>query len=263
MSSSTVSSPAAPPSDAGELPLLIGKYRVLKKLGEGATSEVFLCHDDFQDMDVAIKRVRSAALGDAQDNRFFERFFAAEAALVGRLKHPNVVQIFDAVPDPPGAPRTPAAPPAEPVAVRFNAPPAEWMEMRNEFFSVPKAKFYQELVMRHFLEVRTLINTNKRVATVWHRNGGPRLIRAGIQASFQPEQPLPVEFDGVRLSDRVMHIIEILKKYGSESLAQDIENHVKEWIDILTEGFSLRQLLDFFKQQEAAPAFTFSPSHAS
>ncbi len=31
---------------------------------------------------------------------YSERFFAAEAALVGRLQHPNVVQIFDAVPDP-------------------------------------------------------------------------------------------------------------------------------------------------------------------
>ncbi len=90
----------SPAAISPDLPLLIGKYRVLKKLGEGATSEVFLCHDDFQDMDVAIKRVRPAALGDTQDARFFERFFAAEAALVGRLKHPNVVQIFDAVPDP-------------------------------------------------------------------------------------------------------------------------------------------------------------------
>ena len=41
------------------------------------------------------------ALGDAQDNRFFERFFAAEAALAGGCKHPNVVQIFDAVFDDP------------------------------------------------------------------------------------------------------------------------------------------------------------------
>ncbi|MFT3663662.1 serine/threonine-protein kinase [Piscinibacter sp.] len=93
-----MSSPTPDPTSL-DLPLLIGKYRVLKKLGEGATSEVFLCHDDFQDMDVAIKRVRPAALGDTQDARFFERFFAAEAALVGRLKHPNVVQIFDAVAD--------------------------------------------------------------------------------------------------------------------------------------------------------------------
>ncbi len=88
------------PDDTPELPSLIGKYRVLRKLGEGATSQVFLCHDDFLDLDVAIKRVRPVAMADAQDGRYFERFFAAEAALVGRLKHPNVVQIFDAVPDP-------------------------------------------------------------------------------------------------------------------------------------------------------------------
>jgi serine/threonine protein kinase len=82
------------------LPSHIGKYRVLKRLGEGATAEVFLCHDDFQGRDVAIKRVRPTVAGDAMGERFSERFFAAEAALVGRLNHPNLVQIFDAVPDP-------------------------------------------------------------------------------------------------------------------------------------------------------------------
>jgi serine/threonine protein kinase len=79
---------------------LIGKYRVIKRLGEGATSEVFLCRDDFHEREVAIKRVRASALGDAVDGPVYARFFAAEAALVGRLQHPNVVQIFDAVPDP-------------------------------------------------------------------------------------------------------------------------------------------------------------------
>lgn len=82
------------------LPAQIGKYRVLGKLGEGATSEVFLCHDEFLDRDVAVKRVRAAAVGDGLEGRFSERFFAAEAALVGRLKHPNVVQIYDAVVEP-------------------------------------------------------------------------------------------------------------------------------------------------------------------
>jgi len=81
------------------LPAQIGKYRVLRRLGEGATAEVFLCHDDFQGRDVAIKRVRAAVPGDPTDGRYSERFYAAEAALVGRLNHPNVVQIYDAVPD--------------------------------------------------------------------------------------------------------------------------------------------------------------------
>ena len=98
--STSASHPQDLPADSSALPALIGKYRVLRKLGEGATSEVFLCHDDFLDRDVAIKRVRAAAIGDPMDGRYFERFFAAEAALVGHLKHPNVVQIFDAVPDP-------------------------------------------------------------------------------------------------------------------------------------------------------------------
>ena len=94
--------PSATPSGFGGLPLptQIGKYPVLRRLGEGATSEVFLARDDFQQRDVAIKRVRAGATNDPGDGRYFERFFAAEAALVGRLKHPNVVQIYDAVVDP-------------------------------------------------------------------------------------------------------------------------------------------------------------------
>ncbi|MBX3621094.1 MAG: protein kinase [Rhizobacter sp.] len=94
--------PSGPTSGFGALPLpaQIGKYPVLRRLGEGATSEVFLARDDFHQRDVAIKRVRAGATNDPGDGRYFERFFAAEAALVGRLKHPNVVQIYDAVVDP-------------------------------------------------------------------------------------------------------------------------------------------------------------------
>ena len=92
--------PPPPPLDQTQtLPEQIGKYPVLRKLGEGATSEVFLCRDEFQGRDVAIKRVRLATAADAAANRYSDRFFAAEAALVGRLQHPNVVKIYDAVSD--------------------------------------------------------------------------------------------------------------------------------------------------------------------
>jgi serine/threonine protein kinase len=82
-----------------ELPAQIGKYLVRAKLGEGATSEVFLAHDEFHQRDVAIKRVRSGLALDTPEGHFQQHFFAAEAALVGRLHHPNVVQIYDAVED--------------------------------------------------------------------------------------------------------------------------------------------------------------------
>ena len=99
MSTRSSPRPDKPPADAPPLPSQIGKYRVRKRLGEGATAEVFLCHDPFLDREVAIKRVRPHTSSDPMDERYSERFFAAEAALVGRLHHPNVVQIFDAVPD--------------------------------------------------------------------------------------------------------------------------------------------------------------------
>jgi eukaryotic-like serine/threonine-protein kinase len=94
---------SADPAAPGRLPRQIGKYKVLGRLGEGATSEVFHCRDEFRGRDVAIKCVRIPARvtgSDEDDGHYFERFFAAEADLVGKLEHPNVVQIFDAVADP-------------------------------------------------------------------------------------------------------------------------------------------------------------------
>ena len=81
------------------LPERIGKYLVKSKIGEGATSEVFLASDPFRNQDVAIKRVRTGLLADSRELHFQQRFFASEAALVGQLQHPNVVQILDAVVD--------------------------------------------------------------------------------------------------------------------------------------------------------------------
>lgn len=83
------------------LPDYIGKYKVLRRLGEGATSDVFLAVDEFLGGEVAIKRMRAWAVASrngAQGDHSF-RFYAAEAALTGQLQHPNVVQILDAVPE--------------------------------------------------------------------------------------------------------------------------------------------------------------------
>ena len=84
---------------ADDLPSHIGRYQVLKRLGEGATSDVFLASDPFNDhKEVAIKRMRSwAPVPDAPSSDFSNRFFSAEAALAGQLHHPNVVAILDAV----------------------------------------------------------------------------------------------------------------------------------------------------------------------
>ena len=75
----------------------IGKYEVIRKLGEGATSEVFLCHDTFNSRDVAVKVVFEDKLQEGDDGRLARKLFLTEAALAGKLLHPHIAQIYDAV----------------------------------------------------------------------------------------------------------------------------------------------------------------------
>jgi len=77
----------------------IGKYPVIRKLGEGATAEVWLCHDPFNDRDVAVKRIFPDTLRDPERGKLYRKLFFTEASLAGRISHPHVVQIYDAVID--------------------------------------------------------------------------------------------------------------------------------------------------------------------
>ena len=75
----------------------IGKYQVIRKLGEGATSVVYLCQDPFNNRQVAVKRVHPEALKDAERGHLYKKLFVAEASLAGKLTHPHIATIYDAV----------------------------------------------------------------------------------------------------------------------------------------------------------------------
>ena len=77
----------------------IGKYPVKKWLGAGATSEVFLCHDPFAKRDVAVKVVSGDLFNDPERGKLYKKLFVTEASLAGKLQHPHICQIFDAVAD--------------------------------------------------------------------------------------------------------------------------------------------------------------------
>ncbi len=77
----------------------IGKYQVIRKLGEGATSVVHLAHDPFAERDVAIKVMASNAFSEGERGKIARNLFVTEASLAGKLVHPHIVQIYDAVAD--------------------------------------------------------------------------------------------------------------------------------------------------------------------
>ena len=75
----------------------VGKYEIRSRLGEGATSTVYLGFDPFAQREVAIKLIRSEALNDREKGRMYRHLLVNEASLAGKLTHPHIVQIFDAV----------------------------------------------------------------------------------------------------------------------------------------------------------------------
>jgi serine/threonine protein kinase len=83
-----------------ELEWRIGKYPILKEIGRGATSRVYLARDPFADRDVAVKVFFFEEHVSEQSAKLLRKGFLAEAALAGRLNHPHIVAIFDAVSEP-------------------------------------------------------------------------------------------------------------------------------------------------------------------
>jgi serine/threonine protein kinase len=81
----------------------IGKYQILKELGKGATSAVYLGMDPFANRKVAVKLVQREVLGDKENGKRFRKLFLTEASLAGKLSHPHIAAIFDAVADEEGS----------------------------------------------------------------------------------------------------------------------------------------------------------------
>ena len=82
------------------LPEKIGKYPISREIGRGATSVVYLGRDPFANREVAIKLVRDQSPADTDLRRRFHKVFLNEAALVGKLFHPHILAIYDAVSEP-------------------------------------------------------------------------------------------------------------------------------------------------------------------
>ena len=78
-------------------PKKIGRYQIERELGAGATSRVFLGEDPFAGRKVAIKIMVPTVMRSAEDASFHRKMFLNEAALAGKLVHPHIAQIYDAV----------------------------------------------------------------------------------------------------------------------------------------------------------------------
>jgi len=68
-----------------------GRYKVLEELGQGSMGIVYKAHDPNLDLILAVKVLRAECL---QGETLVKRFLA-EARVLGRLDHPNIVRVYN------------------------------------------------------------------------------------------------------------------------------------------------------------------------
>src|SRR5438105_10587359 len=67
----------------------LGNYRLLRLLGRGSFAEVYLAQHVYLQRRVALKVLHTSLSNEAVDP------FLAEAQILARLAHPNIVPVFD------------------------------------------------------------------------------------------------------------------------------------------------------------------------
>jgi tetratricopeptide (TPR) repeat protein len=82
---------ALPADHTHTLPASIGRYRILRLLGEGGMGAVYEAEQDFPHRSVALKVIRAGYA-----SREMLRRFENETQALGRLQHPGIAQIYEA-----------------------------------------------------------------------------------------------------------------------------------------------------------------------
>ena len=87
----------------------------------------------------------------------------------------------------------------------------------------PEGEHLAAAISRHFSEVRRLINSNRRIATMWHRAGGPRLLRRLLKGAMDADDPISIE--GESEYRYLRRCFELAGRYGSPKLRGSLERY--------------------------------------
>jgi len=82
-----------------EMPERVGKYKIIREIGRGATAVVYLAENPYYPEPIALKYIsfRDRVKDEAKWNRRLLKLLRAESSVARRLDHPNIIKIYEAV----------------------------------------------------------------------------------------------------------------------------------------------------------------------
>jgi len=118
-------------------------------------------------------------------------------------------------------------------------------EAEDEIVSVPAGKEYADLIRLHFNEGQQLVNRNRRVATAWHRNGGPELLQAILRIIQLRDERLPKELNGKPLTECLNRMLRVMARYASPRFSSDLRQHAPRLAGLA--GLSFNDMLSMLQ----------------
>jgi hypothetical protein len=103
--------------------------------------------------------------------------------------------------------------------------------LKDRLMAQPEGVAVAAAVSRHFSEVRRLINTNRRVATVWHRAAGPCLLRELLGRATHPGGSAALL--GGPNREYLERWWDLLARFGSPRLKAGLERYRSVVMDLL------------------------------
>jgi subtilisin family serine protease len=109
--------------------------------------------------------------------------------------------------------------------------------VHQKLLSTPHGHSVADLLSTHFSEVHRLIRTNRKVATLWHRCGGPALVR-GLLA-WAREGDSRAKTVAIEKLDEApfQQLLDRLAHHGSNALQDDVERH-RSLLSTLTQALA-------------------------
>ncbi len=103
--------------------------------------------------------------------------------------------------------------------------PELFKQTTEELLQTKTGTAYVALFQRHFNEVQTLINNNKRFAATWQRNEGPAILAEARHVIEARNLKMADVINGRPVVECIKKIFSALKQFGSSTLASDVTLH--------------------------------------
>ena len=88
-----------------------------------------------------------------------------------------------------------------------------------------RGRLFLQAWLRHSDELNAIIQSQRRVATVWQRHNGSALLRLVARAPLEPNLPLPTEVDGLPVREGLQVFLDQIERYASDELKRDLGRH--------------------------------------